>query len=64
MDLYERRTELAEVLKAHQPTTDEQKRIHKCSCGLEFHFVDARSWPRHAAAMVLKLIEAKSTRVE
>lgn len=51
--LYEQRDKVAEVLKAHQPTTDQAKSLYRCTCGLEFHFVDAKAWHRHAAAMVL-----------
>jgi acetone carboxylase gamma subunit len=50
---YEHRDLVAAVLKEHQPNTDNEKRVHRCACGLEFHFVDARAWHRHAAAMVL-----------
>jgi hypothetical protein len=47
-DIDARREKVAEILRAHQPTTDNEKRVHHCACGLEFHFVDAKAWHRHA----------------
>jgi hypothetical protein len=60
-DIDARREKVAEILRAHQPTTDNEKRVHHC---LEFHFVaeglaqarglllsvlvDAKAWHRHA----------------
>ena len=57
MNLFDRRTEIAEVLKAHQPTTNTEKRVYVCACGLEFHFIDAKAWHRHAAMMVVNALK-------
>jgi hypothetical protein len=43
---------IAEILKQHLPTRIEEKRLTRCACELEFHFVDAKVWHRHAAAMI------------
>jgi hypothetical protein len=43
---------IADVLREHMPAADPVTRLIRCGCGWEAHFIDAKAWHRHAAAMV------------
>ncbi len=53
---------IAAILKAHFPKEDATKHEIVCCCGWKAHFIDAKAWHRHAAAMVWnELIAQKDT---
>ena len=52
-DIWDSLPAVARTLEEHMPTHYQGRDLLRCRCGLEFRFIDAKAWHRHAAAMVL-----------
>lgn len=47
---------IAAILKEHKCEVDVRRGQTTCTCGLIFNAIDARTWERHAAAMLLNAL--------